>query len=190
MGLRSIDSIILVGFKHCGKSTLGMMLAKELDVEFYDIDLIMEKMTGLSQRELYEKKGVAGYMQVEEEVCKRLAENFDGKRIVIAAGAALCDNMPAMNYLAEIGDFIYLKQNLDECKKKVADAIKMDKFGKVAVAPAYVMSKNPKNKKEVTKIIDEKFDERNNRYESMASITVYLTDGTKEENFKLILNEL
>ena len=190
MGLRSKDSIIIVGYKHCGKSTLGMMLAKELNVEFYDIDLIMERMTGMSVRELYEKKGVLGYMQVEEAACKKLSENFEDKRIVIAASAAICDNMPALNYLAEIGEFIYLKLNHEKCVEQVAAGIKYDRGGKVAVAPAYVMSKNPKNKKEVMKILNEKFEERNNRFESLAKTVVYLTDGSKEENFKLLLNEI
>ena len=38
-------SIILVGIKHCGKSTQGKALSKKLSFDFYDTDSVIEELT-------------------------------------------------------------------------------------------------------------------------------------------------
>ncbi|MEK6546432.1 MAG: shikimate kinase, partial [Nitrospinota bacterium] len=54
-------NIIIIGFKGCGKTLIGKILAKRLKREFHDIDLIIESIylqeTGenLRFREIYEK---------------------------------------------------------------------------------------------------------------------------------------
>ena len=164
------------------------MLAKEYGVEFYDTDLIMEKMTGLPLMELYEKKGISGFMQVEEAVCRKIKENFIDKRIVVAAGSGICDNVPAVNELADIGVFVFIKQDLNYCIEKIVSEIKLDDDGKIIAAPAYIMAKKPKNINAVRDILKEKLEERNNHYASMAEITVNIKDAPKEENFKLLLS--
>ena len=39
-------SIILIGMPSCGKSTLGVLLAKKLGYRFVDSDLLIQEKTG------------------------------------------------------------------------------------------------------------------------------------------------
>ena len=48
-------SIILIGMPSCGKSTLGVLLAKKLGLEFIDSDLLIQKKHGKLLHELIEE---------------------------------------------------------------------------------------------------------------------------------------
>ncbi|MBQ7166675.1 MAG: shikimate kinase, partial [Treponema sp.] len=50
---RTMDCIILIGIKHCGKSTQARLLSRELGAASYDTDDIIGDMTGKSPREIY-----------------------------------------------------------------------------------------------------------------------------------------
>ena len=50
-------SIILLGIKHCGKSTQGKLLSNHLGCPFFDTDDEVTKLTGKSPRELYIQLG-------------------------------------------------------------------------------------------------------------------------------------
>ena len=46
-------SIILMGIKHCGKSTQAALISKKLNMPKYDTDDVVEKLSGKTPRELY-----------------------------------------------------------------------------------------------------------------------------------------
>ena len=47
------NSVVLMGCKHCGKSTQGKLLAKKLGVDFFDTDDVITRMCGMDARTLY-----------------------------------------------------------------------------------------------------------------------------------------
>ena len=52
-----MSSIILLGIKHCGKSTQGKLLAKYFNCPFFDTDDEIEVLTGKSPRQIYTEQG-------------------------------------------------------------------------------------------------------------------------------------
>ena len=48
-------SIVLMGIKHCGKSTQGRIISKKLSVPFFDTDDVILEMTGKTPRQIYTK---------------------------------------------------------------------------------------------------------------------------------------
>ena len=67
-------SIILCGIKHCGKSTLGKMLAAALGLDFYDTDDLIYEQTGMDARAIYKSQGKDAFMAAELKACEYLQE--------------------------------------------------------------------------------------------------------------------
>lgn len=62
------NNIILIGMPACGKSTLGVLLAKALNYRFIDSDLVIQEKTGHLLSELIRDHGIDGFNRIENEV--------------------------------------------------------------------------------------------------------------------------
>jgi len=77
------DIVTLIGYRGCGKSTVGRQLAQRLGWEFIDTDERIEQQAGCTIREIFERDGEAAFRKLEIEV---LENALAGTRRVIAAG--------------------------------------------------------------------------------------------------------
>ena len=59
-------NLVLTGMMGVGKSTIGEDLSNKLDVQFKDIDKIIEKKLSLSIADIFEKKGEEFFRNIEE----------------------------------------------------------------------------------------------------------------------------
>lgn len=50
-----------------GKSTLGVLLAKALGMEFVDTDLLIQRRQGQKLQEILDREGMETFLRVEEE---------------------------------------------------------------------------------------------------------------------------
>ena len=60
------DNIILIGMAGCGKSTVGVLLAKSLGREFLDTDLIIQRREGMLLQEIINQRGLDAFRTAEE----------------------------------------------------------------------------------------------------------------------------
>ena len=67
-----MDSIIIVGMKHSGKSSLGNGLATNLSIPFFDTDTIIEEQHKISVRQLFVQQGETAFKNAEIESCRFL----------------------------------------------------------------------------------------------------------------------
>ena len=51
-----------------GKSTIGRLLAKKLNLRFFDIDFLIENKTDMKIEEIFEKKGEDAFRNLEKEI--------------------------------------------------------------------------------------------------------------------------
>ena len=65
--LKNRKNIVLIGMAACGKSTIGALLAKALDMTFIDTDLIMQQMYGKPLRQLLEDGGSHDFILKESD---------------------------------------------------------------------------------------------------------------------------
>jgi shikimate kinase len=77
------DSIILIGFMGCGKTTQGSLLALILGREFVDLDKSIEKHTGKTIKEIFTEDGEEYFRKIEQQCFDILPKNFNG---ILAAG--------------------------------------------------------------------------------------------------------
>lgn len=111
-------NIVLIGMPTSGKSTVGVVLAKILGMDFLDTDLLIQRETSKRLNEIIDAQGTEGFLRIEEAVCTALrAENT-----VIATGGSVVFSKTAMEHLRENGKTVYLKISPDELKKRLRDA--------------------------------------------------------------------
>ena len=111
-------NIILIGLPTSGKSTVGVILAKVLGMQFLDTDLLIQQKTARRLNEIIASKGTDGFLQIEESVCALI----DADNTVIATGGSVVFSRSAMEHLKENGQTVYLKISLSELKKRLLDA--------------------------------------------------------------------
>lgn len=112
-------SLLLVGLKHSGKSSVGRMLARSLEVEFHDLDSEIVTLCGDvgTARQIYRTVGREAFQALESEAALELARREN--RMIIAAGGGTIDNRAAMDALAGSCYMIFLDVDVDLLVERV-----------------------------------------------------------------------
>ena len=95
-----MKNIILTGMPGCGKSTVGVVLAKTLGMQFVDTDLIIQRQNHDVLWHLIDRYGIKRFEEMEEEALLSVTETED---TVIATGgsAVFCER--GMRFLKQTG---------------------------------------------------------------------------------------
>ncbi|MDD6024123.1 MAG: shikimate kinase [Oscillospiraceae bacterium] len=111
------DNLILIGMPGAGKSTIGVILAKTLAMDFVDSDLVICKETGRTLQDILDKEGQDAFLKLENQIVSRL----NPTRTVVATGGSVPMEPEAMAHLKELGTVIYLKVGLEELRKRLGN---------------------------------------------------------------------
>ena len=65
-------NITMIGMPSSGKSTVGVLLAKRLGMNFVDVDIVIQEKTGKLLKEIIAEKGQQGFLQVEGDIAAGL----------------------------------------------------------------------------------------------------------------------
>ena len=106
---KQMGNIILVGMPSCGKSTVGVVLAKTMNKGFTDTDLLIQQAEGKTLQEIINENGNDYFHRVEER--ELLA--FDEENCVVATGGSAIYFDRAMEKFKEKGVIVYLQVSLD-----------------------------------------------------------------------------
>lgn len=150
------DNIVLIGMPGAGKSTLGIVLAKILNYDFIDADLVIQNQCDRTLQKLIDACGPEGFIQVENEILREL----EASKSIIATGGSAVYSDEAMKHLTEIGTVVYLQISFDELVSRLHD---LQERG-VVLKGGIGMS------------LRELYDERRPLYEQYAEITVDVND--------------
>lgn len=110
-----IKNIVLIGMPGVGKSTVGVILAKELGYNFVDSDLIIQTNEKRLLSEIIEQEGIDGFLKIENQVNASLCV----QKAVIATGGSVVYGYEAMEHLKKIGNIIYLKLSYQALEKRL-----------------------------------------------------------------------
>lgn len=79
------DKVLLIGMPGCGKTTIGKLLAKELNYNFYDMDEYIEKIANKTIVDLF-KEGEEVFRMWETKACRELSNK---ERSIISSGGGI-----------------------------------------------------------------------------------------------------
>lgn len=82
------SALFLIGMMASGKSTVGKALAARLGWDFFDVDREVERRTGVTVAEIFEKEGEAGFRRRETEMMAELTIR-PGCIVAMGGGAPL-----------------------------------------------------------------------------------------------------
>ncbi len=159
-----IKNVILIGMPGAGKSTIGVVLAKNLGNSFIDSDLVIQERQGIKLQEIIEKYGEDGFLEIEGEVNSSL----NPKTAVIATGGSAVYNENAIMHLKSLGLMCYLKLSYESIEERLGDLAKR----------GVVLGKD--------RTLRDLYDERVPLYEKYADLTI----DCENKNIREIVVEL
>ncbi len=163
-----MNNIILIGMPGVGKSTLGVILAKLIGYRFTDTDLVIQEKCGMLLKDIIVCKGVSGFIDIENRICAEISAECS----VIATGGSVVYGEDAMKHFREIGTVVYLKQDFDTIDKRLSD-----------IRGRGVVLKNGQTLHDI-------YLERSPLYEKYAHVICDMTDGSIEDNLKVVLEKI
>lgn len=110
-------NVTLIGMPSCGKSTIGVVLAKVLGYTFVDSDLLIQKQEKHLLHEIISQKGLEAFIEIENQV----NASITGEEQVIATGGSVVYGKEAMENLREISEIVYIRLPLDEIKSRLGN---------------------------------------------------------------------
>ncbi len=102
-----MNDIILEGFMGSGKSAIGRIIAKKLNLPLVDVDKKVSGKLGMKPVEVYDRFGDSYYRAMETVALNDLIEEGKPAVIVLGSGLALMEQNDA--YLKALGKVYYLK---------------------------------------------------------------------------------
>lgn len=110
--------IFLIGYMGCGKSSLGKKLAKTANMEFVDMDSLIEQREGASVSDIFAYAGEAYFRQAERNLIEELAEQESSMVISTGGGVPTWeDNMTRIN---SIGESFYLRRTAQQIASRLS----------------------------------------------------------------------
>ncbi len=103
--------VFLIGYMGVGKTTIGKLLSRELDVEFIDLDKQIENRYRKTIEEIFSEEGEDKFRIIEREMLREVA-SFQNVLISTGGGTpCFFDNMEVMN---RQGITVYVKATVDQ----------------------------------------------------------------------------
>ncbi len=108
-------AIVLIGFMGAGKTTIGELLSRKMDLPFIDLDKTIVEKENLSIPEIFEKYGTSYFRKLEHDVLK----TYINKNIIIATGGGVIENPNNMEILQKNNLNIWVDTNIDTVYNRI-----------------------------------------------------------------------
>lgn len=111
------SNIILIGMPGAGKSTVGVILAKQTLRGFVDTDVLIQTSQGRTLQDIVDTEGYAALRKIEENVLRAVS----ARNCVIATGGSAVYSDSAMTHLKSEGVVIFLDVDLPTLESRIHD---------------------------------------------------------------------
>ena len=163
-----MGTVTLIGMPASGKSTVGVILAKVLGMDFVDTDLLIQRQEKARLETIIARIGNEAFLRLEGKLCAELTLDH----AVIATGGSVVYSRNAMKNLKRLGPVVYLQVDYETLAGRLHDIRKRG-----VVLPEGTTLK-------------ELYEERCGLYEAYADITVPEGRLSLEETVELVYENI
>lgn len=112
-----MQNIVLIGMPGAGKSTVGVLLAKSMLMQFCDTDLVIQQQCKMSLCDIIAQNGIADFIATEN----RIVSGLTFENCVVATGGSVVYGEQAMQNLRKNGTVVYLQVDPDELENRICN---------------------------------------------------------------------
>ncbi len=109
------DKVVIIGMPGSGKTTIGKILGRELDLKFYDMDEYIQERTSKSILELFEN-GEDYFRNIETDMCRELSKE---KNVLISTGGGVVKKKENIDALKKDALIIFLDRPVEKILEDV-----------------------------------------------------------------------
>lgn len=124
-------NIILIGFMGTGKSSVAPVLADKLNMEYIEMDKLIEKKAGKSIEKIFKDSGENVFRGYEISVAKDLG---DINNAVVSCGGGVVLNKIIIDYLKKNGILVGLFADFQTIRRRVENDLQRPLFKDLAKA--------------------------------------------------------
>ena len=88
--MKSKENLVFLGMMGSGKSSIGSIISKKLNIDFIDIDEEIEKNLGMTISKIFEIKGERYFRKIEETITLKILKK--SKMVISLGGGAFLNN--------------------------------------------------------------------------------------------------
>ena len=88
--MKSKENLVFLGMMGSGKSSIGLMVSKKLNIDFVDVDQEIEKKIGMTISKIFENQGEKYFREIEELITLKLLTK--NKTVISLGGGAFLNN--------------------------------------------------------------------------------------------------
>ena len=88
--MKSKENLVFLGMMGSGKSSIGLMVSKKLNIDFVDVDQEIEKKIGITISKIFENQGEKYFREIEELITLKLLKK--NKTVISLGGGAFLNN--------------------------------------------------------------------------------------------------
>ena len=112
-------NIVLIGMPASGKSTIGKLLSKKINYEYYDVDKYLERKENVKISTLFSEKGEEYFRNLETKYLRELSQK---NGIIISTGGGAVKREENMEILKEKGIVVFLSRKIEDIAKENHEA--------------------------------------------------------------------
>ena len=163
----SKQSIILIGMPGSGKSTIGLLLAKAVCMNFLDSDLLIQRRERMPLQQIINRRGTEYFSDCEEKAILSIHQRGQ----IIATGGSAVLHPQAMEHLKTLGPVVYLDVTFPELKRRLWNLTTRG----IVLAPGQTL--------------EDLFNERKPYYEKYADITIHAGRQKTEHVVQMVVEQ-
>ena len=161
--------IFLIGMMGSGKSSIGELLSKSLNLKFVDVDQVIQKEEGQTINGIFKKKGETYFREIESITLKKIKDSA-----IVSCGGGIIKKENNRKFLKKSGITFYLKAKVETLEKRLIN----DKERPLI------------DKSDLKKSLEKIYYERKNLYKNCANFTIQTDETSLSDICDLIKEKL
>ena len=119
--MKSKENLVFIGMMGSGKSSIGSIVSKKLNLNFFDIDQLIENDQKMKISKIFKIKGEVAFRDIEKEMTLNILKSKKG---VVALGGGGFINRVIKNEVLENHLSFWLNWNIDTLVNRIKNSKK------------------------------------------------------------------